>query len=67
MPLDQESFDAFARDIAAANKISFEKASEYLALIGDTPEPVSPDSDLVIVRDSGGREIARITLPEDVS
>jgi hypothetical protein len=64
MPFDQESFDETARDIAAANQITFELASEYLALIGDTPELVSPESDLVIVRD-GAREIARIKFPSD--
>jgi hypothetical protein len=66
--LSQESFDALAQQIAAANNISLGLASGYAARVGDTPELVSPaNSDLVVVRDDGGQEIARIHLPQDIS
>jgi hypothetical protein len=60
---DQESFEAAARALAAANNISFDLASEYLSLIGDTPE--MDENGLTIVRDDSGREIARVVFPPE--
>jgi hypothetical protein len=62
---DQESFEAAARAIAAANNIELDLALDYLALIGDTPELDA--NGLVVVRDDNGNELARITLPSDAS
>jgi bifunctional N-acetylglucosamine-1-phosphate-uridyltransferase/glucosamine-1-phosphate-acetyltransferase GlmU-like protein len=62
---DQESFDAAARAIAEANNLTIETASDYLVLIGDTPE--LDENGLTIVRDTEGNELARITLPADAS
>ncbi len=62
---DEEGFAEFARAIAQANSIPLELASEYAALIGDTPELVEAGSDLVVVRDETGREIARVIMPFD--
>jgi hypothetical protein len=63
VPLDERAFDELAKEIAALNAISEETAQDYVARIGDTPELLSPDSDLVIVRDDNGAEIARIIFP----
>lgn len=64
--MDEASFAEFAREIAIANpELSPATAADYAARIGDTPELVSADSDLVIVRDDSGAEIARIHLPAD--
>ena len=52
-----------AREIAAANNLSFETASQYAAIVGDTPELA--DDGRVIVRDDSGAELARIILPFD--
>lgn len=60
-----KDFESFARSIADANQISIELARQYAELIGDTPE--LDDAGRVVVRDQGGAEIARITLPQDVS
>jgi hypothetical protein len=66
MPISEKAFDALARKIATLNTISETTAQAYLAQIGDTPE-LAPDSDLVIVRDDNGAEIARIKFPSNVS
>lgn len=58
-----ESFEDAAREIAAANNLSLETASEYLSHIGDTPELA--DDGRVIVRDQSGVELARIILPTE--
>ena len=65
--LDEAGVKAHAKRIAALNNISEELAEKYLWYIGDTPELVSADSDLVIVYDDNDVEIARIKLPMDES
>ena len=62
---DAESLEGFAQEIAALNNISLDLVRSYAVQIGDTPNMVSADSDLVIVRDDRGRELARVHLPID--
>lgn len=52
-----------ARVIAEVNGISVQRAAEFLAFIGDTPELA--DDGKVIVRDVRGTEIARVFLPTE--
>ena len=62
MSFDEESFSAFIRHIAKRNRISLELAGQYAIAIGDTPELVEGEKDLVVVRDAAGNVIARVRI-----
>jgi hypothetical protein len=53
---------AAARALQLANDLSEETALHFMARIGDTPELA--DDGKVIVRDEGGKEIARVIFPD---
>jgi hypothetical protein len=54
------SFNTAAADLARENGFSLERAGDYLAAIGDTPELA--EDGRAIVRNVAGAELARVRL-----
>ena len=61
---DEEGFELFAREIAAAAGLSVETGRHYAWRIGDTPE-LDENGEFTIVRDEQGQELARLIVPAD--
>lgn len=59
--MNMPDFIAAARALQLSNGLSEDTALDYMARIGDTPE-IAEDGK-VIVRDAGGKEIARVIFP----